>query len=98
MAVITLTTDWNKSDYYVGAVKGKILSADASIQIVDISHQVQPFNVMQAAFIVRNCCFSFPSGTVHLIAVNAALGPLLRNQINLIKFIKLRIAGIRQIF
>ncbi len=75
MAVITLTTDWNKSDYYVGAVKGKILSADASIQIVDISHQVQPFNVMQAAFIIRNSCFNFPAGTVHLIAVNAALGP-----------------------
>ncbi len=75
MAIITLTTDWNKSDYYVGTVKGKILSIDASIQIVDISHQVQPFNLMQAAFIVRNCCFNFPNGTIHLIAVNAALGP-----------------------
>lgn len=73
MAIITLTTDWNRSDYYIGAVKGKLLSHDSSIQIVDISHQVQPFNIMQAAFIVRNCCFDFPKGTIHLIAVNAAL-------------------------
>ncbi len=73
MAIITLTTDWTKNDYYVGAVKGKILAADASIQIVDITHQVQPFNVMQAAFILRNCCFDFPEGTVHLVGVNAAL-------------------------
>jgi S-adenosyl-L-methionine hydrolase (adenosine-forming) len=73
MAIVTLTTDWNRSDYYVGAVKGKLLSHNPSLQVVDISHQVQPFNIMQAAFILRNCCFDFPPGTVHLIAVNAAL-------------------------
>ena len=75
MAIVTLTTDWNRSDYYIGSVKGKILSADASIQIVDISHQVQPFNIMQAAFILRNCCFNFPDRTIHMVAVNAALSP-----------------------
>ena len=75
MAIITLTTDWNKNDYYTGTVKGKILSHDSSVNIIDISHQVQPFNLMQAAFIVRNCCFNFPENTVHIIAVNAALGP-----------------------
>lgn len=73
MAIITLTTDWNKSDYYIGSVKGKILSLDPTVQIIDISHQVQPFNIMQAAFIVRNCCYDFPKGTIHFIAVNAAL-------------------------
>jgi S-adenosylmethionine hydrolase len=73
MAIVTLTTDWNKSDYYVGAVKGKLLSHNPDLQIIDISHQVQAFNIMQAAFILRNCCFDFPKGTIHLIAVNAAL-------------------------
>lgn len=73
MAIITLTSDWNKSDYYIGSVKGKILAYDSTIQIIDISHQVQPFNVMQAAFILRNCCYAFPKGTIHIIAVNAAL-------------------------
>jgi S-adenosylmethionine hydrolase len=73
MAIITLTTDWNKGDYYIGALKGKILSNDPSAVIVDISHQVQPFNIMQAAFILRNCWFEFPKNTVHIIAINAAL-------------------------
>lgn len=73
MAIITLTTDWNKSDYYLGAVKGKILTKDPTTRIVDISHQVQPFNIMQAAFIARNCCYNFPEGSIHLIAVNASL-------------------------
>jgi S-adenosyl-L-methionine hydrolase (adenosine-forming) len=73
MAIVTLTTDWNRSDYYIGSVKGKLLSLDPSLQIVDISHQVQAFNIMQAAFILRNCCFDFPKGTIHLVAVNASL-------------------------
>jgi len=73
MAIITLTTDWNKGDYYVGALKGKILSKDSSTIIVDITHQVQPFNIMQAAFIMRNCWHEYPKGTIHIIAVNAAL-------------------------
>jgi S-adenosylmethionine hydrolase len=72
MAIITLTTDWNKSDYYLGTVKGKILSKDINTQIVDITHQIQPFNIMEAAFIIRNSCFNFPKGTIHIIAVNAA--------------------------
>jgi S-adenosylmethionine hydrolase len=73
MAIITLTTDWSKGDYYIGALKGKILSNGPDTVIVDISHQVQPFNIMQAAFILRNCWFEFPKGTVHIIAINAAL-------------------------
>ena len=73
MSIITLTTDWNKSDYYIGALKGKILTIEPTAQIVDINHQIQPFNIMQAAFVLRNCYYNFPPDTVHIIAVNAAL-------------------------
>ncbi|MBN2484464.1 MAG: SAM-dependent chlorinase/fluorinase [Bacteroidales bacterium] len=73
MAVITLTSDWRNSDYYIGAVKGKIVSRKLSANIIDISHQVLPFNTMQAAFIIRNCYKYFPVGTVHIIAVNTLL-------------------------
>lgn len=73
MSLITLTTDWNKSDYYLGALKGKILSVDPSTIVVDINHQIQPFNIMQAAFVLRNCFYNFPQGTIHIIGVNAAL-------------------------
>lgn len=73
MAVITLTTDWKNSDYYIGALKGKIISNDPSTIIVDISHQIEAFNVMQAAFVLRSCFEEFPKGTVHLIGVNTTL-------------------------
>ncbi len=73
MAIITLTTDWRNSDYYIGAVKGKIVSRDPSTTIVDISHQVTPFNIMQAAFIIRNCYSEFPEGTVHILGVHTIL-------------------------
>jgi S-adenosylmethionine hydrolase len=73
MGIITIISDWSKSDYYIGAVKGRILSKNPSTVIVDINHQVAPFNNMHAAFILRNCYHEFPPGTIHLIGVNSAL-------------------------
>ncbi len=73
MSVITLTTDWRKNDYYVGSVKGKILSRDITTVIVDITHQITSFNVMQAAFVLRNCYKEFPKGTIHIVGVNSTL-------------------------
>lgn len=73
MAVITLTSDWRNSDYYIGAVKGKIISGNPSVNIIDINHQITPFNVMQAAFVVRSCYKEFPEGTIHIIAVNTII-------------------------
>ncbi len=70
MTIVTLTTDWNRNDYYVGAIKGKILSQSTRAQVVDISHQVQSYNINQAAFVLRNCFYNFPKGSVHIIGVN----------------------------
>lgn len=70
MSIITLTSDWGASDFYVGAIKGKILSGSKDSVLVDISHSVQAFNTMQAAFIVRNAYSNFPAGSIHLIFVN----------------------------
>jgi len=71
MAVVTIISDWNKNDYYLAAVKGRILSSCPETTLVDITHQVSPFNSAQAAFILRNCFRSYPEGTIHLICVNA---------------------------
>jgi S-adenosylmethionine hydrolase len=71
MQIITLTSDWNESDYYVASIKGKLLSACPEVRIVDVSHQIKPFNTAQAAFIVRNSVPHFPEGTIHIIAVNS---------------------------
>lgn len=70
MPIITLTTDWGLRDHYVGAVKGKILSLAPEAQIVDISHELTPFNIEQAAFVLKNCYQSFPEGTIHIIGLN----------------------------
>jgi S-adenosylmethionine hydrolase len=74
MPIITLTTDWNANDYYLGSVKGKILSQCPDAVIVDICHQIQTFNIHQASFIIRNTYPNFPEGTIHLICVNSEGG------------------------
>jgi S-adenosylmethionine hydrolase len=70
MPVITLTSDWNSGDYYLAAIKGQLLGINDRLTIVDISHQVKPFNSAQAAFILRNAWPHFPEGSIHLILVN----------------------------
>ncbi len=69
MSIITLTTDWNKDDYYAGAVKGTILSNCPDVTVIDITHQIKPFNIYQAAFILKNTYKYYPSESVHIIGV-----------------------------
>jgi S-adenosylmethionine hydrolase len=75
MAVVTIISDWNKNDYYLAAIKGRILGFCPETTLIDITHQVSPFNSAQAAFILRNCYSSFPNGTIHLICVNTESAP-----------------------
>jgi S-adenosyl-L-methionine hydrolase (adenosine-forming) len=75
MSIITLTSDWSTSDFYVGAIKGKILSHCQGSVIVDISHKIQAFNTAQAAFVLRNAYPNFPAGTIHLIFINTEPSP-----------------------
>lgn len=70
-AIITLTTDWGLLDHYVGAVKGSILSRLPDARIVDITHLIPPFDIKQAAFILKSAYLSFPPNTVHIIGVNS---------------------------
>ena len=69
MPIITLTTDWNNEDFYIGAVKGSIYSECNDVNIVDITHQIKPFNIFQAAFILKNCYRFYPEGSIHIIGV-----------------------------
>ncbi len=55
MAIITLTTDFGLKDHYVGSVKGAILKQLPNVTIVDISHQIEKFNIQDAAFILTHC-------------------------------------------
>ena len=70
MAIITLTSDWGSTDYYAAAVKGALLSRLPNATIVDITHEIEPYNISQAGFTLKNCYRSFPPGTIHIIAVD----------------------------
>lgn len=70
MKLITLTSDLGDKDWYAGALKGAILKAAPTAQLVDISHAVEPFEIVQAALIARNVWPEFTPGTIHLMAVN----------------------------
>lgn len=70
MPIITLTTDYGLKDHFVGALKGKILSEYSEAKIIDISHEIDPFNTVEASYIISASYSSFPKGTVHLIGVD----------------------------
>jgi S-adenosylmethionine hydrolase len=53
MSIITLTTDYGLKDHFVGALKGKILSEYPAASIIDISHHIDPFNTVEASYIIR---------------------------------------------
>lgn len=71
MSVITFTSDYGLVDHRVPSVKGKILDLKEDVTIVDISHQIQAYNLLQTAYIVRNAYAFFPKGTVHIISVDS---------------------------
>jgi S-adenosylmethionine hydrolase len=69
MAIITLTTDLGLKDHYVSAIKGSILSQLPDVNIVDISHQIPTYNILDAAYILKNAYPNFPKGSIHIIGV-----------------------------
>jgi len=73
-SVITLTTDFGTDDAYVAIMKGVILSTNPEVNIVDITHSVEPQNVYQAAFILGYTYRYFPKKTVHVAVVDPGVG------------------------
>lgn len=75
MSIITLTTDFGIKDHSVSALKGSLLKELAGVTIIDISHAITPFNIAEAAYVLKNSYKSFPEGSIHIIAVDAELTP-----------------------
>lgn len=71
MAIVTLLTDSGESDFYVAAIKAKILSTNPGLSIVDISHQIAPCDIAHGAFVLRAVFRDFPKGTVHLVGIDS---------------------------
>jgi len=74
MPIITLTTDFGLSDHFTGVMKGVILGIAPRVSIVDISHQVTPFETTEAAFLIAESYRYFPKKTVHVVVVDPGVG------------------------
>ena len=72
--VIALLTNFGTRDYYVGAMKGVILSIDATVSIVDITHEIQPQDIRSASFTLRACYRNFPPKTIFVAVVDPGVG------------------------
>ncbi len=72
--IITLTTDFGTRDSYVSEMKGVILSLAADVQLVDITHDVEPQQVAEAALALEAAAAAFPTGTIHLAVVDPGVG------------------------
>ena len=73
MPLITLTTDFGTKDHFVSAIKGAIFSELDNVKVVDISHEVSPFNITETAYIVKNAYQNFPKDSIHIIGVDSEL-------------------------
>ncbi|HSS21152.1 MAG TPA: SAM-dependent chlorinase/fluorinase [Pyrinomonadaceae bacterium] len=72
--IITLLTDFGTSDYFVAALKGRILSINPRAGIVDIAHDILPQDIEAAAFTLLSACETFPPGTIHVVVVDPGVG------------------------
>jgi len=72
--ILTLTSDFGNRDGYVAAMKGAILSIAPAVRIVDISHEIGPQDVMEAAHVLSTAAPFYPPGTVHLVVVDPEVG------------------------
>jgi S-adenosylmethionine hydrolase len=73
-SVITLTTDFGLGDGYVASMKGAILSINPEANIVDISHEIKPQDIHQAAFVLATSARYFPPQTIHVVVVDPGVG------------------------
>lgn len=72
--IITLTTDFGLADPFVGIMKAVILGIAPQAQLVDITHEVRSYDILEAAFVIDSAYRYFPAGTVHVIVVDPGVG------------------------
>lgn len=74
VALVTLLTDFGTADGYVGAMKGVLMQSLPNAKLIDISHEITPFNYRQAAFALLNYAFYYPKDTIHIVVVDPGVG------------------------
>ncbi len=73
MKVVTLTSDYGANTYYAASLKARILDLIPNVTIIDVSHNLPPYDLLQAAFLLQSCINDFKSETVHIIAIDSNL-------------------------
>lgn len=73
-AIITLTTDYGTDDHLVGTLKGVILKINPDVTIVDITHRVAPFDLLDGALAIGAAYSYFPPKTIHVVIVDPGVG------------------------
>ncbi len=74
MPLITLLTDFGTEDYYVGAMKGALLSVNPQVNISDITHEIPAHDIEAGAFTLCAASETFPAGTIHVAVVDPGVG------------------------
>ena len=74
ISILTLLTDFGARDHFVASMKGVILGINNQARIIDISHNVAPYSIEEAAFLLNSCYHYFPDGTVHVVVVDPGVG------------------------
>ena len=72
--IMTLLTDFGDRDVYVGVIKGAIAVVNSQLQVIDLTHQIPPQNLLAARFALLNAYPYFPSQTVHIAVVDPGVG------------------------
>jgi S-adenosyl-L-methionine hydrolase (adenosine-forming) len=72
--LITLTTDFGQADHFAGVMKGVILGIAPRARIVDITHEIAPYSVTDASFVIGQAWRYFPKGTIHVVVVDPGVG------------------------
>ncbi len=75
MAIVTLTTDFGHKDFAIAVIKAALLQQIPDVTIIDITHEISPYNLTETAYILKNAYAAFPKGTVHIIGVESELTP-----------------------
>lgn len=74
MSIITLTSDFGLKDHFIASAKGLIYRSIANANIIDVSHEISPFNLFEASYVIKNAIKNFPDNSINIIAVDSEYG------------------------
>jgi S-adenosylmethionine hydrolase len=72
--IITLTTDFGTSDHFAGVMKGVVARIAPNARVVDITHQITPYEILEGAFVIAETWKHFPKSSIHVVIVDPGVG------------------------